>query len=309
MGRRFRDCWDDQRVRLRSTMKVYLDYTQEELDQQYEHRHFVADAEEYIALAKAESRRVRAAAIGMFDVPYGNRDDERIDVYRCLADDLAPVVIFFHGGRWSRGSKAGSCDAAEVFNAAGAHFISVNFSLLPVVTMDCLIQQCREAVAWIWRNWKAFSGDPNRLYVMGKSSGAHIGGMMVTTDWEARGLPADVIKGGLLISGMYDLEPVRLTFRNEWLKLDEQSARRNSPLHHIRRDGCPLVVGCGALETDEFRRQSREFALAWRSQGSRCEYMEVPDRHHYSVSAAMEKSVLLEQLLREMGLHHQTQKF
>lgn len=269
-------------------MKVYLDYTQEELDRQYEHRHTVPDADQLIAVHKAESERVRATAKGRFDIPYGRGEDELIDIYLAASDGAAPIVVFFHGGRWAIGSKASNCEAAEMYCPKGAHFVSVNYSLLPKVTMDDLIRQCRDAVAWIWRNAGTFGGDRDRIFVHGKSAGGHVAAMVTVTDWRADyGLPADLIKGSLLVSGMYDLEPVRLTFRNEWLKLDQEAAARNSPIHHIPEQGCPLVIGVGSLETDEFRRQAREFAGAWRARSLDCQFVEMEGLHHFSINNAM----------------------
>ena len=109
--------------------------------------------------------------------------------------------------------------------------------------------------------------------------------MMVTTDWSERGLPVDVLKGGLLVSGMYDLEPVRLSFRNGFLGLDEVAALRNSSIHHIPQDGPPIIVAYGGEETDEFRRQSQTFAQAWRDKGHQCQLVEMAGRHHYSLTA------------------------
>jgi arylformamidase len=134
--------------------------------------------------------------------------------------------------------------------------------------MDTLIEQCRKAVTWIYDNAASIGADPDKLFIMGKPAGAHIGGMMVTTDWAAYGLPKDILKGAFLISGMYDLEPVRLTFRKEWLKLNCEAAVRNSPIRLIANGTCPIVVDCGAEETDEFRRQTGDFAQTGRSQGS-----------------------------------------
>ena len=269
-------------------MKIYLEYTQEELDRQYEHRNFVPDAEDYIAAQRTESERVRASANGRFDLPYGAHRDELLDIYLADNDEPAPIVVFFHGGRWARGSKASNCESAEIYTALGVHFVSVNFSLLPSVTMNVLIRQCRDAISWIWHNAETFNGDRNQIFVHGKSSGAHVGAMMVITDWrDAYDLPADLIKGGLLVSGMYDLEPVRLTFRNKWLKLDEVDAIRNSPIHHIPKHGCPLIVGVGKLETDEFRRQPREFVDAWHANGHECCFVEMAGRHHFSVNDEM----------------------
>ena len=144
-------------------MKIYLDYTQEELDRQYEHRHFVPDSDDFIAANKAESERVRNAANGRFDVAYGPHEDELLDIYLAESNGPAPIVVFYHGGRWAMGSKASNCEGAEVYTALGAHFISVNFSLLPTVTMDVLIRQCRDAIAWVWRNAETFGGDAASL--------------------------------------------------------------------------------------------------------------------------------------------------
>lgn len=271
--------------------KIYLDYTQEELDAQYEHRSFVPDGDEFLGRTHDESARVHAAAVAAgharLDVPFGPHPDQLLDIYPADADAApAPVVVFFHGGRWSRGGKTSNVECLGMYNAAGIHFISVGFTLIPETDMDGLVGQCRDAVAWLWREAESFGGDPDRLYVLGKSSGGHLAGVMVTTDWAAeRALPPDVIKGGLLVSGMYDLEPVRLSFRNGFLKLDGETAARHSPIRHIPQRGCPLVVGVGALETDEFRRQSREFAAAWQARGLDCRLVEMVDRHHYSITA------------------------
>jgi arylformamidase len=129
--------------------------------------------------------------------------------------------------------------------------------------------------------------------------------MMLTTDWaQTNGLPRDVIKGGLAISGMYDLEPVRLTFRNDTLKLDETTARRNSPIHRIPARACPIVVSVGSLESDEFRRQTREFAQAWEKAGHPVHYAEMQGRHHFSIAEDMANaaSPLISPFLELMGL-------
>lgn len=286
-------------------MKVYLDYTQKELDRQYEHREWIDDADSFIAAHRAESERVRAAAPGRFDVAYGPHEDELLDIYLADGAGPAPIVVFFHGGRWALGNKASNCEGAEMYTALGVHFVSVNFSLLPTVTMDVLIRQCRDAIAWLWRNAGTFGGDRERMFVHGKSSGGHVGAMMAITDWPAGyDLPADLVKGALLVSGMYDLEPVRLTFRNDWLKLDEAGAARNSPIRHIPNHGCRLIVGVGALETDEFRRQPREFVDAWRAKGLECRFVEMQGRHHFTVNDEMKdaNSAIVAPFLGWMGL-------
>ena len=285
--------------------KIYLDYTQEELDRQYEHRSLVPDGDDFIARNEAESARVRASSHGRFDIAYGPEPDQLLDIYPAGGDEPSPVVVFFHGGRWSRGGKTGNVESLTTYNAAGVHFVSVGFTLIPHITMDGLIGQCRDAIAWLWHNTGTFGGDPDRLFVMGKSSGGHLAAMMMVTDWAAeRGVPADVIKGGLLVSGMYDLEPVRLSFRNGFLHLDEEMAMRNSPIHHIPADGCPLIVGFGSLETDEFQRQGRTFVTAWAGRGLPCQLVEMEGRHHFSINADLNDrgGNLVSPFLKHMGI-------
>ncbi len=260
--------------------KVYRDYTQEELDRQYEHRHIVPNMDEFTARTRAASDRVRAA-LKPREAAYGDAPRQKLDIYP--AGPGAPVVVYMHGGRWQMNSKETSCHMAECFTRAGIAFIIPNFRQAPDHDMDTIIADARAAVVWAHENAASYGGDANRLFIAGASSGGHMGGMMVTTDWTRFGLPADAVKGGLLLSGMHDLEPVRLTFRNDALKLDAETAARNSPIRHIPRPGCPLVVAVGALESDEFKRQSREFAEAWRAAGNAATFIERDGKHHYSL--------------------------
>ena len=269
-------------------MKIYLDYTQTELDRQYEHRDFVPDAGDILARQKTACQRIRDNANGRFDIAYGEGEDARLDLYEGASGGPAPAVVYFHGGRWSMGNQTSSIESAEIYAAKGVHFVSVNFSLLPGVTMDHLITQCRDAVAWLWRNAGDLGIDPARLFVQGKSSDAHIAAMMAVTDWQGGyGLPGDLFKGGLLVSGMYDLEPVRLTFRNDVLRLDQQAARRNSPIHLIPEYGCSLIAAVGGEESGEFRRQSRDFAKAWQASGRECRLVEVAGLNHFTMNDEM----------------------
>jgi arylformamidase len=285
--------------------KIYLDYTQKELDDQYEHRSIVPDSDKFIARNEADSAKIRADADGQFDVAYGSHPDQLLDIFPAKGDDPSPIVVFFHGGRWSRGDKTNNIESLVGYNAAGVHFISVGFTLIPNIDMDGLVGQCRDAIAWVWRNAKSFGGDPDRLFVVGKSSGGHLGGMMVVTDWVAeRDVPGDVIKGALLVSGMYDLEPVQLSFRNGFLGMDEDTALRNSSILHIPGNGCPLIIGYGSLETDEFQRQSRTFASAWSERGFACQLVEMEGRHHFSIDADLADpgGNLVEPFLKNIGV-------
>ena len=206
----------------KSNTKVWLDYTQAELDDQYNQRVLVPDADDYMARWGIESERLRGILNCRLDVAYGPSEAERLDIFSTPADD-APVVVYFHGGAWTRWNKTNNSFQAVPFIAAGATFVSVDFALVPQVTLDELIRQCRTAVAWIYRNALDFGANPEKLYIAGHSSGGHEVAMLAITDWAEWGLPSDVIKGAFAASGIYDLEPVRLSSRNEYLHLDEDA--------------------------------------------------------------------------------------
>jgi arylformamidase len=152
-----------------------------------------------------------------------------------------------------------------MFVGAGAHYVVPDFinvaeaggSLFPMAEQVC------RAIAWVWRNAASFGGDPNRLYIGGQSSGAHLAAVAATTDWRGDyGLPADTVKGGLTTSGMYELAPVRLSARAKYVKFTEAMVEKLSPIRHLDRLGAPLIVSCGTYETPEFIRQAKEFAAA-----------------------------------------------
>ena len=283
--------------------KVFLDYDQETLDAQYNQRTLVPDADDYIAVDVAESARVRQKLDCRIDVAYGPGEDETLDLFPAAAPG-SPVVVYMHGGAWTRSDKSNESFMAEAFVAAGAAFVAVNFGLCPKVTLDEMIRQAREAVAWSCENAQDFNADPGRLYIAGHSSGGHVGGMMAVTDWTAHNLPRTLVKGALLCSGMYDLAPVRLSARNDYLHLDEAAEARNSAMRHIPADGCPLIVGYGGGEQTEFRRQSRAFAAAWRDAGLEVEEFDMPGVNHFQLRRHFNdpNSPILTAMLALMGL-------
>lgn len=241
---------------------VFLHYNQAELDRQYDQRAWAPNAEVVIKGYRERSDRARARLGEPQVFAYGDSSAETLDVYRA-ANPNAPIHVFIHGGGWRLLGKADSAFAADAFVKAGAHFVALDFALVPKVTLDTVVGQVRNAVAWLYQNAGLFDGDRERLCVSGHSSGAHLAACVAVTPWsKAFGLPADVVKGTLCASGSYDLEPVRLSARNDYMRLDAIAVQEFSPLRHLADLGCPLIVAVGERETDEFRRQARAFAAA-----------------------------------------------
>jgi arylformamidase len=238
-----------------------------------------ADYEDFLSRWRDESARVRGALAGEFDVRYGDGPDATLDIF-AAEGDAAPILVFIHGGYWRGLDKADFSFVAEPFVQAGVSVASLNYSLAPAVTIDAIVEQCRAALGWLHRNAERCNGEPERLFVCGHSAGGHLTAMMMLTDWAARGLPADLVKGGTPISGLFDLAPIRQTSINDDVRLDRESAARNSPialLSELRAPGTPLIAAVGADETAEFVRQSRAFAEAWRRRGAPSAVMELAD--------------------------------
>ncbi len=285
---------------------VYRGYSQAELDAQYNQATLVPDVSGYLEAWDTESARVRESQDCRLSVPYGDGPAETLDIFP--AENGAggvPVMLFIHGGAWKALSKDSFSYPAAPFAAAGAAWVAADFSLLPDASLDEQVRQNRAALAWLWRNARSFGGDPHRLYVCGHSSGAHVGGALVQDGWRARaGLPEDAIKGAVLVSGMYDLEPVRLSARNEYVRLDEVAVRRLSPIHNVPERLPALALFWGSGELDEFRRQSRAFAETLWARGHRAEAMEIAGANHFDMADgfADDRSAILRSCLGMMGL-------
>jgi arylformamidase len=175
---------------------------------------------------------------------------------------------------------------AEMFLAAGAHYVVPDFARVQDVggSLTVLADQVRRAVAWVHRNAAYFGGNPDRLYLAGQSSGGHLAAVALTTDWQRNfSLPDEIIKGGMCISGMYDLTPVQLSARSAYVAFDEATIAALSPIRHLNRLHAPLVVAYGTYETPEFQRQNREFAAAVEAAGKPVQLLVGENHNHFEL--------------------------
>lgn len=272
------------------------------LDAEYNNRAKVKDAMDWIARYGAESARARAELPMSFDVPYGPHHAERLDVFPAARREPAPVHVFVHGGYWHRLDKADFSFVARGLRPAGAVTVVVNYGLIPAIDMDTLVRQCRSAVAWVHAHARDFGGDPARLFVSGHSAGGHLTAMLLATDWAAFGRPADTIKGGLAISGLYDLEPIRLCYLNDVLALTPETARRNSPLTLPAPRAGSLILALGGDEGPEYHRQTDALAAAWGVKAG--DVLDMAGHNHFSIVSELENpfSPLARAIQSQMGL-------
>ena len=264
---------------------VFLDYDQAALDAAYDQAAYAPNREQLIKRRISDSQLARLCIGEPERVAYGPAEIERLDIYR-TARVSAPVFVFFHGGAWRSGRSKDFAAPAEMFLAAGAHYVVPDFAWVQEVGGSLMVladQVCR-AVAWVYDNAAHLGSDPNRLYVCGQSSGGHLAAVALTTDWQRDfGLPADIIKGGMCISGMYDLMPVRLSARNTYVAFDDATVAALSPIRHLDRLLAPLIVAYGTCETPEFQRQNREFAAAVEAAGKRVRLLVGENYNHFEL--------------------------
>jgi len=264
---------------------VWLDMDQKELDDAYDQTVYAPNQPLIAARRKIASESVLKRLGLPQRVAYGPTEAEKLDIYKTRRQN-APVVIYIHGGAWRNGTAKDFAFPAEMFMNAGAHFVVPDFvqvqdaggSLLPI------IEQVRRAVTWVYKNAASFGGDAERTFITGHSSGAHLAGVTLVTDWVSDyGLPPDVIKGGLLVSGMYDLKPVRLSKRSEYVKFTDEIEEKLSSQRHLDNLNAPVTIAYGTQETPEFQRQSREFAAAVKAAGKPVELIVGAGFNHFEM--------------------------
>ena len=263
--------------------KVFLEYDQVALDAMYDQSVYAPNQLQITARLVKNSELVRARLGAPVRSAYGPSAIEQLDVY-ITRRKKAPVHIFIHGGAWRGGAASANGFPAETFVAAGAHYVVPDFVAVQDAggNLHAMAEQVLRAIAWVYRNAASFGGDPDRLFVSAHSSGAHLAGVAVTTDWRKDfGLPRNPIKGALLVSGMYDLKGPRLSSRNSYVKIDDTTEEGLSPQRHLDKLQVPLIVAYASLDTPEFQRQSRDFAAAVKAAGKPAELVEGEGYNHF----------------------------
>jgi arylformamidase len=286
--------------------KVFLDYTQDELDNAYEQTIWAPNFPELRARARSRSDEIRTRHPNV-ERSYGPSADETFEILP-TAQSGAPVLMFVHGGRWLPQPENAFIYFADTLTAAGAHFAAARFvTLTPTpgkTTMRDMVEQLRRAVVWLYRNAASFGGDPERIHVLGHSSGAHLTSVLLTTDWAAQGVPPTVLKSGTCVSGMYDLRPVLLSARSSYVKLTAADEDEFSAMRHLDRVRCPVTVAYGDKESPEFQRHGREFAAALQASGHRVTPLVMAGCNHFEGIQTMTDatSPLARAVMRPMGL-------
>jgi arylformamidase len=273
------------------TVPVFLHYDRAALDAQYDNRTKVPAFAQWFERWKADGARARALPGSRLDLSYGPGAVERVNVFPAQGvSGPAPVVVALHGGYWMALAKEDFDFVALGLAPRGVAVVSVDYALMPGVRMDEVVRQCRAAVAWTLAHAASFGGDPHRVWVAGHSAGGHLTMTTAAADWSRwRGVPAGLQpRGGFSFSGLNDLEPIRLSYLNDTLRLDAGEAARNGPLSMPAPAEGDWTLWVGGLEGPEYLRQSVDLAARWGTDGRRRVAVEVLAGHdHFSITAPL----------------------
>jgi arylformamidase len=266
------------------TAAIYLDYDQAALDKQYNNRARFPNYIDHFNAWRTWSEATRGRTRHVADLAFGPSPMEKIDVFPA-ARKGAPLYVFIHGGYWYSLDKGDYSYIADGLLPHGMTTVVNNFGLAPAHDMDEIVRQNRAALAWIWRHAGDYDADRDRIYVAGHSAGGHLAAMLLATDWPAFGvgLPRDLVKGACAIGGIFDLEPIRLSFLDKTLHLTPEQVARHSPLRQDYPVRAPLLLIVADDESDEFHRQSREMETVWKRIGYPVDRVVPDELDHFDV--------------------------
>ncbi len=234
---------------------------------QYNARAGIPDHPQIFERWQRDSALVRRTHAGLLDMPIGVAAKERLDFYPAHRPG-APLLVFIHGGWWRSLDKSDFTFIVPAYRRAGFNVALTNYTLAPEASIEQIVLQQLRAISWLYRQADSLEFDRTRIVVAGHSAGAHLAAMMMAAHWPVwdGALPRDLVRGGVLMSGLFDLAPIVHTdFVNTDLKLDPQSAARLSPADMPQSHPTPFLTSVGDQESDEFKRQNGLIASRWKA--------------------------------------------
>ncbi len=254
---------------------LYRGMDRAQLDAAYDNLAAVTASAKLLADWAARSARFRERHRGHLGLAYGEQPRERLDLF-LAGNPAAPTLAYIHGGYWQMTFQTKEMYSALAEGAVshGLNVAVVEYTLAPEARMGRIVGEVRHAISWLHEHLGDYGADPGRIYVAGHSAGGHLAAMT---------MPLGAVRGGVAISGVYDLEPVRLNYLNEKLGLDEAEAQRNSPMLNFPPMAGPMIVTYGTAELPELCRQSVDYAHAWVGRGLPGNLLPIDGADHFTI--------------------------
>lgn len=278
---------------------IYRHMDKMALDAEYNNRAKVSDFSSFLEEWSALSKTARSEFPAELNISYDPASDQTLDIVFPTErqDKPGAVQIFIHGGYWIALNKDYFTYVARAFAAYGITTVIVDYGLIPSVSMDEIVRQCRQSVAWIYQNANRYNIDPDKIYISGHSAGGHLVATTLTANWQEFNIPGNSVKAGMGISGLYDLEPISKCFLQQDLSLDPATVARNSPVNETAPAHGHLSLVVGDQEGPEYYRQSLAQHQAWPGCSDAPIAMK-PYNHFTIISSLAEPSSDLARLIR-----------
>ncbi len=253
------------------------------IEKEYSPSTSVPSEKPFLAEYALRSRKAEQSLACQKDLQWGDNPAETLDFFPAASRN-APLLVFIHGGYWQELSKNESLFAAPDCVANGIAYVAVNYTLAPEANVEKIVDQCRRAVAWLHRQAGALGFNRDRVFVAGSSAGAHLAAMMLVRGWQKTAGVADrAIAGAVLLSGIFDIEPLVGTYIAAPLHLTAADAVGLSPMHLPLGSPVPTIVAWGENETSEFKRQSSNYASRLQTAGFPVSAFEVAGANHFDI--------------------------
>jgi arylformamidase len=272
-------------------LNIYRDLLDiQTLEREYSPSSCIGDIREFTEAYTARSEAVRDNCPDRLVVQYGASVSESLDFFPAPSTrktgECKTVLVYIHGGYWQELSKEDHSFLAAALHRHDISYIAIGYALAPAASLDVMVAQVRSAIVWIAENYSSLAIDPEAIHLSGSSAGAHLAAMTGLTEWEPLGLAASPICSLTLLSGIFDLRPLILTYVNDAVRMSENEAIRNSPLLVIdtfQGEFPPTLIVFGDNETSEFKRQSTEFFDALTRKGYMARLQEISGRNHFNL--------------------------
>ncbi|MBI1730172.1 alpha/beta hydrolase [Candidatus Acetothermia bacterium] len=211
--------------------------------------------------------------------------EHRLDLYRPIGLEKAPVLLFIHGGSWREGDKSIYTYLGRTFASQGFLTVIANYRLTPQVQHPVHVQDVARAFSWIYANISQYSGDPNKIFMMGHSAGGHLVALLALDEryLQAEGLATTLIRGVIPVSGVFDLTQFPPTLFADVFTSDPDTRKDASPISHVDDQQPPFQIIYAQYDEPTLDTQAQALYQSVHDHGSQAHIAEIPNKDHITI--------------------------